>query len=51
MAAWARRSGQPHGAVHNELRRVCGGPEIAQASTEQIEKRVATLRRWFVGKR
>lgn len=51
VAAWARRSGQPHGAVHNELRRVCGGPEIAQASTEQIEKRVATLRRWFVGKR
>ncbi|WP_216666414.1 DEAD/DEAH box helicase [Actinomyces faecalis] len=51
VAAWARRSGQPHGTVHNELRRVCGGPEVAQASTEQIEKRVATLRRWFVGKR
>ena len=51
VSAWARRSGQPHGAVHNELRRVCGGPEVAQATTEQIEKRVGTLRRWFVGKR
>lgn len=51
VAAWARRSGQPHGVVHNDLRRVCGGPEVAAASTEEIEKRVATLRRWFVGKR
>ena len=51
VAAWARRSGQPHGVVHNDLRRVCGGPEVAQASTEEIEKRVETLRRWFVGKR
>lgn len=51
VSAWARRSGQPHGVVHNELRRVCGGPEVAQASTEEIEKRVRLLRRWFVGKR
>ena len=51
VAAWARRSGQPHGVVHNELRRACGGPEVAQASTEEITRRVETLRRWFVGKR
>jgi len=51
VAAWARRSSQPHGVVHNELRRVCGGPEVAAASTEEIEKRIQTLRRWFVGKR
>lgn len=51
VAAWARRSGQPHGTVHAELRRVCGGPAVAEASTEQIQKRVDTLRRWFVGKR
>lgn len=51
VSAWARRSGQPHGVVHNELRRVCGGPEVAQASTEEIDKRVRLLRRWFVGKR
>ncbi|MCR2052060.1 DEAD/DEAH box helicase [Actinomyces bowdenii] len=51
VSAWARRSGQPHGVVHTELRRVCGGPEVAAASTEEIEKRIQTLRRWFVGKR
>lgn len=51
VSAWARRSGSPHGVVHNELRRVCGGPEVAQASTQEIEKRVQLLRRWFVGKR
>lgn len=51
VSAWARRSNQPHGVVHTELRRVCGGPEVAAASTEEIEKRIQTLRRWFVGKR
>ena len=51
VSAWARRSGQPHGVIHNDLRRVCGGPEVAQASTEEIVRRVETLRRWFVGKR
>lgn len=51
VSAWARRSGQPHGVVHTELRRVCGGPEVAAASTEQVEQRVETLRRWFVGRR
>ena len=51
VAAWARRSSQPHGVVHTELRRVCGGPEVAAASTEEIEKRIQTLRRWFVDKR
>ncbi|MDO4243387.1 MAG: DEAD/DEAH box helicase [Actinomyces sp.] len=51
VAAWSRRSGQPHGVVHTDLRRVCGGPEVAQASTEEIVKRVETLRRWFVGRR
>ncbi len=51
VAAWARRSSRPHGVVHNELRRVCGGPEVAAASTEEIERRIQTLRRWFVGKR
>ena len=51
MSAWARRSGQPHGVVHNDLRRTCGGPEVAAASTEEIVERVETLRRWFVGRR
>lgn len=51
VAAWARRSGQPHGVVHAELRRRSGGPEVALASAEQLEQRTAQVRAWFVGKR
>jgi superfamily II DNA or RNA helicase len=51
VGAWARKSGQPHGAVHAELRRRCGGPEVALADPAQLEARVAMLRGWFVGKR
>ena len=51
VSAWSRRSGKPHGVVHSELRSSCGGPEVAQARTEEIEARIALLRRWFVGRR
>jgi superfamily II DNA or RNA helicase len=50
VAAWARRTGQPHGVVHAELRRVSGGAEVARATEEQLQSRVDTLRRWFVGR-
>ncbi|EYR63823.1 hypothetical protein N866_18170 [Actinotalea ferrariae CF5-4] len=51
VGAWARRSGQPHGSVHTELRRRCGGPEVATATAEQLEARTALVRDWFVGRR
>jgi superfamily II DNA or RNA helicase len=51
VGAWARRSGQPHGSVHSELRRRCGGPEVALADPGQLTARLAMLRGWFVGKR
>ncbi|SFK30764.1 DEAD/DEAH box helicase [Cellulomonas sp. KH9] len=51
VGAWARRSGQPHATVHAELRRRCGGPEVALAAPDQLEARIAMLRGWFVGKR
>jgi len=51
VSAWARRSGQPHGSVHNELRRRSGGPEVPQATVAQLEARIAVVRQWFVGKR
>ncbi|MCV2396154.1 DEAD/DEAH box helicase [Actinotalea sp. M2MS4P-6] len=51
VGAWARRSGQPHGSVHAELRRRCGGPEVALASQDQLEARTALVRGWFVGRR
>ncbi|MHA7134063.1 DEAD/DEAH box helicase [Oerskovia turbata] len=51
VGAWARRSGQPHGTVHTELRRRCGGPEVPLATAAQLDARVAVLRGWFVGKK
>jgi superfamily II DNA or RNA helicase len=51
VGAWSRKSGQPHGAVHNELRRRCGGPEVALADPDQLTARVDMVRGWFVGKR
>ncbi len=45
VGMYARVSGEPHGAVHAELRRVCGGPAVAQASVTQLQQRVELLRR------
>jgi superfamily II DNA or RNA helicase len=46
VGAWNHRTGQPHGVIHAELRRVAGGPAIAQASAEQIRERIALIRKW-----
>jgi superfamily II DNA or RNA helicase len=51
VGAWAKRTGQPHGVVHSSLRQVCGGPEVPQASAEQLQTRIDTLRKWFVGRK
>lgn len=51
VSAWARRSKQPHGSVHNELRRRSGGPEVPQATLAQLTQRVEIVRGWFVGKK
>ncbi len=45
VGLYARRSGEPHGAVHAELRRVCGGPAVATATVAQLQKRIEFLRR------
>ena len=46
VAAHHHRTGAPHGAIHGDLRRACGGPATPLASEEQIEERIATLRSW-----
>jgi superfamily II DNA or RNA helicase len=46
IAAWHHRTGQPHGTIHAELRRACGGPPLPQATAEQIQARIGMLRRW-----
>ncbi|GIJ52417.1 hypothetical protein Val02_93030 [Virgisporangium aliadipatigenens] len=42
VAAHHHRTGLPHGKIHAELRRLCGGPPSAQATIEQLEERIAT---------
>lgn len=44
VSIWSRHSNEPHGLIHADLRRVSGGPSVAQASTEQIQKRIDVLR-------
>ena len=51
VSAYARKNGAPHGVVHTDLRRHCGGPALDQASAEQVTERIETIRRWFVGRR
>lgn len=51
VSAYAQRSGQSHAIVHAELRRTCGGPELATASSEQVQARIERIRHWFVGRR
>jgi len=51
VAAYAAKSGQPHAVIHADLRRSCGGPELATASSDQVTARIDTIRRWFVGRR
>ena len=43
VAAHHNRTGLPHGKIHAELRRLCGGPPSAQATIEQLEERIATV--------
>ncbi|GAB3446182.1 DEAD/DEAH box helicase [Streptomonospora sediminis] len=49
VGAWHHRTGQPHGMIHTELRKVCGGPPIAQASADQVRARIAKIRTWATG--
>jgi hypothetical protein len=46
IGAWHHRTGQPHAVVHADLRRACGGPPLPQATAEQIQERIDTIRRW-----
>ena len=46
VGAWSHRTGQPHGVIHAELRRQCGGPALPQATADQISARIARVRQW-----
>ncbi|OBK56018.1 hypothetical protein A5656_20350 [Mycobacterium gordonae] len=40
------RTGKPHGWIHNELRRRCGGPPIAAATRDQLKARIDAARQF-----
>ncbi|MET9095898.1 MULTISPECIES: DEAD/DEAH box helicase family protein [Streptomyces] len=46
VSAYTHQSGKPHGVLHNELRRVCGGPPSAEATAHQIQQRIAKVQEW-----
>ena len=46
VSAIHHRTGKSHGWIHSELRRVCGGPPVAAADTEQLQERIENLRSW-----
>jgi superfamily II DNA or RNA helicase len=45
VGLWAKNTGEPHGLVHAELRRACGGPPVPQASVTQLQARIDYLRK------
>jgi hypothetical protein len=46
VGAWSQRTSQPHGVIHAELRRQCGGPPLAQATADQVRARITKIRAW-----
>lgn len=47
VSQYARLRSVPHSHVHADLRRQCGGPPMAKASTEQVEERISMIQSWL----
>ena len=46
VGAYVHQSGKPHGVIHTELRRVCGGPPSAECTAGQLRQRIAKVQEW-----
>ncbi|GAA4677943.1 DEAD/DEAH box helicase [Streptomyces chumphonensis] len=46
VGAYSHQSGKPHGVIHTELRRLCGGPPTAEATAGQLTQRITKVREW-----
>lgn len=46
VGAYVHQSGKPHGVIHTELRRVCGGPPSAEATGGQLRERIRKVQEW-----
>ena len=42
----ASRTGRPHGAIHTEVRKACGGPPTALCTADQLRERIKYLTQW-----
>ena len=51
VRGYARQTGTSQAAVHADLRRVCGGPEVPRASAAELSARIEKVRGWAVGRR
>ncbi|MFN8168121.1 MAG: DEAD/DEAH box helicase [Candidatus Nanopelagicales bacterium] len=51
VKAYARQSGTSQAAVHADLRRATGGPEVPKASAAELTARIERVRMWAVGRR
>jgi superfamily II DNA or RNA helicase len=49
VGMWAKSTGESHAMVHAELRRICGGPAVAQASVTQLQARIELVRKRIGG--
>ncbi|MFD1713491.1 DEAD/DEAH box helicase [Amnibacterium flavum] len=49
VGLWSKTSGDSHGIIHAELRRICGGPAVAQASVTQLQSRIELIRKRMAG--
>jgi superfamily II DNA or RNA helicase len=49
VGLWAKTTGETHAMIHGELRRICGGPAVAQASVTQLQSRIELLRKRLGG--
>ncbi|HLK41982.1 MAG TPA: DEAD/DEAH box helicase [Thermoleophilia bacterium] len=50
VGAWHHQTGLPHGVIHADLRRTCGGPPTAQASAAELRSRIEQVRKWAVNR-
>jgi superfamily II DNA or RNA helicase len=50
VTVWSKQSGETHGQVHAEVRRLGGGPEVARATVSQIQARIDILRKRIGGR-
>ncbi|MDN5569796.1 MAG: DEAD/DEAH box helicase [Propionibacteriaceae bacterium] len=46
VSQYARVKGVPHSHIHAELRRQCGGPPLARATSDQVDTRIRAIREW-----